>query len=79
MTTDISILCLIHNVTFLCSLQDLEAYNAIVDVRCYELAALFLCSIFVPKCGPAGQLVRPCRDICAGKGLFTQLSNELSN
>ncbi|XP_066247331.1 atrial natriuretic peptide-converting enzyme-like isoform X1 [Euwallacea similis] len=44
--------------------MDLEIYDAVVDVRCYELAALFLCTIFVPKCGPNGGLVRPCRDIC---------------
>jgi len=50
------------------SLQELELYNAVVDVRCYELAALFLCSVFVPKCGPAGQHVRPCMSICYGKG-----------
>ncbi|XP_050314425.1 atrial natriuretic peptide-converting enzyme isoform X2 [Anthonomus grandis grandis] len=43
---------------------DLEIYDAIVDVRCYELAALFLCTIFVPKCGPNGVLVRPCRGMC---------------
>ncbi|PSN50388.1 hypothetical protein C0J52_17035, partial [Blattella germanica] len=43
---------------------ELEVYDAVVDVRCYELAALFLCSVFVPKCGPTGQLVRPCRSIC---------------
>ncbi|XP_075238195.1 atrial natriuretic peptide-converting enzyme-like isoform X2 [Lycorma delicatula] len=44
--------------------QELEVYDAVVDVRCYELAALFLCSVFVPKCGPSGQLVRPCRSLC---------------
>ncbi|XP_060537092.1 atrial natriuretic peptide-converting enzyme-like [Cylas formicarius] len=43
---------------------DLEIYDAVVDVRCYELAALFLCTIFVPKCGPDGVLVRPCRNMC---------------
>lgn len=45
---------------------DLEVYDAVVDVRCYELAALFLCSVFVPKCGPNGVVVRPCRNLCAG-------------
>ncbi|GBP82713.1 hypothetical protein EVAR_84906_1 [Eumeta japonica] len=39
--------------------QDLEIYDAVVDVRCYELTALFLCSLFVPKCGPLGHMVRP--------------------
>lgn len=44
--------------------HELELYDAVVDVRCYELAALFLCSVFVPKCGPRGQVVRPCRSLC---------------
>ncbi|KAK9758443.1 Fz domain [Popillia japonica] len=44
---------------------DLEVYDAVVDVRCYELAALFLCSVFVPKCGHSGVVVRPCRSLCA--------------
>ncbi|CAG4953685.1 unnamed protein product [Colias eurytheme] len=44
--------------------QDLEIYDAVVDVRCYELTALFLCSLFVPKCGPLGHMVRPCRSLC---------------
>ncbi|KAL1492648.1 hypothetical protein ABEB36_010876 [Hypothenemus hampei] len=43
---------------------DLEVYEAVVDVHCYELAALFLCTLFVPKCGPTGDYVRPCRSIC---------------
>ncbi|XP_046987649.1 atrial natriuretic peptide-converting enzyme-like [Schistocerca americana] len=43
---------------------ELEVYDVVVDVRCYELAALFLCSVFVPKCGPNGDLVRPCRGLC---------------
>lgn len=47
--------------------QELENYEAVVDVRCYELAALFLCSVFVPKCGSRGQVVRPCRSLCNGK------------
>lgn len=52
---------------FLFFKQELEVYDAVVDVRCYELAALFLCSVFVPKCGSAGQVVRPCRSLCFGK------------
>lgn len=47
--------------------HELEVYDAVVDVRCYELAALFLCSVFVPKCGPGGVVVRPCRSLCTGK------------
>lgn len=46
--------------------HELEVYDAIVDVRCYELAALFLCSVFVPKCGHGGIVVRPCRSLCLG-------------
>nr|KAF7435742.1 hypothetical protein H0235_003933 [Vespula pensylvanica] len=45
--------------------QELQLYKSVVDVRCYELAALFLCSIFVPKCGSRGHLVRPCRSLCS--------------
>ncbi|KAF5283577.1 hypothetical protein FQA39_LY17279 [Lamprigera yunnana] len=44
--------------------HELEIYDAVVDVRCYELAALFLCSVFVPKCGNGGIVVRPCRSLC---------------
>ncbi|KAG5882521.1 hypothetical protein JTB14_006794 [Gonioctena quinquepunctata] len=44
--------------------QELEVYDAVVDVKCYDLAALFLCSLFVPKCGPTGGVVRPCRSLC---------------
>ncbi|XP_033209606.1 atrial natriuretic peptide-converting enzyme-like isoform X2 [Belonocnema kinseyi] len=44
--------------------HELELYDAVVDVRCYELAALFLCTVFVPKCGPGGNLIRPCRSLC---------------
>ncbi|KAJ2948212.1 hypothetical protein O0L34_g10022 [Tuta absoluta] len=44
--------------------SDLDIYDAIVDVRCYELTALFLCSLFVPKCGPLGHMVRPCKSLC---------------
>nr|XP_018913132.1 PREDICTED: atrial natriuretic peptide-converting enzyme isoform X1 [Bemisia tabaci] len=43
---------------------ELEMYDAIVDVRCYELAAFFLCTLFAPKCGSGGNLVRPCRNLC---------------
>ncbi|KAJ8984533.1 hypothetical protein NQ317_011004 [Molorchus minor] len=44
--------------------QELEVYDAVVDVRCYDLASLFLCSLFVPKCGPNGVVVGPCRSLC---------------
>ncbi|KAJ0182206.1 hypothetical protein K1T71_001575 [Dendrolimus kikuchii] len=43
---------------------DLDVYDAVVDVRCYELTALFLCTLFVPKCGPFGHMVRPCKSLC---------------
>lgn len=44
--------------------HELELYSAVIDVKCYELAALFLCSVFVPKCGSRGHVVRPCRSLC---------------
>ncbi|KAK1127010.1 hypothetical protein K0M31_004624 [Melipona bicolor] len=44
--------------------HELEPYGAVIDVKCYELAALFLCSVFVPKCGSRGHVVRPCRSLC---------------
>ncbi|XP_019885727.1 atrial natriuretic peptide-converting enzyme isoform X2 [Ooceraea biroi] len=44
--------------------HELDLYDTVVDVRCYELAALFLCSVFVPKCGSRGRVVRPCRSLC---------------
>ena len=47
--------------------QDLENYDALVDVRCYELVGLFLCSLFVPRCGPTGMSVPPCRSLCYGE------------
>lgn len=47
--------------------QDLENYEALVDVRCYELVGLFLCSLFVPRCGISGISVPPCRSLCYGK------------
>lgn len=53
--------------------QELEMYDAVVDVRCYELSALFLCSLFVPKCGPHGEVVRPCRNLCYGKILKNRI------
>lgn len=54
--------------------QELEVYDAVVDVRCYDLAALFLCSLFVPKCGPSGVVVRPCRSLCYGKSFRSNQS-----
>ncbi|XP_069964647.1 uncharacterized protein Corin isoform X2 [Bactrocera oleae] len=43
---------------------DLDAYDALVDVRCYELVSLFLCTLFVPKCGSTGATVPPCKTLC---------------
>ncbi|KAM8714226.1 hypothetical protein ACLKA7_014377 [Drosophila subpalustris] len=43
---------------------DLESYEALVDVRCYELVSLFLCTLFVPKCGQNGATVPPCKTLC---------------
>ncbi|XP_017876695.1 atrial natriuretic peptide-converting enzyme-like [Ceratina calcarata] len=45
--------------------QELELYGSVINVRCYELAALFLCTVFVPKCGSQGHDVRPCRSLCS--------------
>ncbi|ALC42037.1 Corin [Drosophila busckii] len=44
--------------------QDLDSYEALVDVRCYELVSLFLCTLFVPKCGMNGATVPPCKTLC---------------
>lgn len=44
--------------------QELDAYEALVDVRCYELVTLLLCSLFVPKCSSTGTTVPPCRSLC---------------
>ncbi|XP_075168916.1 corin serine peptidase isoform X2 [Haematobia irritans] len=44
--------------------QDMDAYEALVDVRCYELVSLFLCTLFVPKCGASGATVPPCKSLC---------------
>ncbi|XP_016940579.3 uncharacterized protein Corin isoform X2 [Drosophila suzukii] len=43
---------------------DLDSYEALVDVRCYELVSLFLCTLFVPKCGQSGATVPPCKTLC---------------
>ncbi|KAH8407555.1 hypothetical protein KR222_005316 [Zaprionus bogoriensis] len=43
---------------------DLDSYEALVDVRCYELVSLFLCTLFVPKCGQSGATVPPCKSLC---------------
>uniref|UniRef100_A0A1I8PRA4 Uncharacterized protein n=1 Tax=Stomoxys calcitrans TaxID=35570 RepID=A0A1I8PRA4_STOCA len=43
---------------------DMDAYEALVDVRCYELVSLFLCTLFVPKCGTSGATVPPCKSLC---------------
>lgn len=52
--------------------EDLEPYEAIVDVQCYELASLFLCTLFVPKCGTAG-LIPPCKSLCLGRSRYYYL------
>ncbi|GAB0096205.1 atrial natriuretic peptide-converting enzyme isoform X1 [Sergentomyia squamirostris] len=43
---------------------ELDAYDALVDVRCYDLVSLLLCSLFVPKCSSTGTTVPPCRSLC---------------
>lgn len=52
---------------------DLDAYDALVDVRCYELVSLFLCTIFVPKCSKTGITVPPCKSLCYGKKIKNNL------
>lgn len=42
----------------------MDHFEALVDVQCYELVPLFLCTLFVPKCGPTGVTVPPCRSLC---------------
>ncbi|XP_065222047.1 uncharacterized protein LOC135846721 [Planococcus citri] len=44
--------------------MDLESFEAITNVRCYQLASLFLCSLYSPKCGLTGERVKPCRSLC---------------
>jgi corin len=35
---------------------ELEQFDALVDVQCFELVPLFLCSLFVPKCSLIGKV-----------------------
>lgn len=44
--------------------SSLDVFDALVDVQCSELVPLFLCTLFVPKCGSTGLLVPPCRSLC---------------
>ncbi|XP_049290296.1 uncharacterized protein LOC125767595 [Anopheles funestus] len=44
--------------------NDIDLFEALVDVQCYELVPLFLCSLFVPKCGNSGTSVPPCKSLC---------------
>lgn len=45
--------------------HELEQFDALVDVQCFELVPLFLCSLFVPKCGSVnGKPIPPCRSLC---------------
>ncbi|XP_050092170.1 uncharacterized protein LOC126575496 [Anopheles aquasalis] len=43
---------------------EIDLFEALVDVQCYELVPLFLCSLFVPKCGHSGSTVPPCENLC---------------
>uniref|UniRef100_A0A182LTZ4 Scavenger receptor class A n=1 Tax=Anopheles culicifacies TaxID=139723 RepID=A0A182LTZ4_9DIPT len=43
---------------------EIDLFEALVDVQCYELVPLFLCSLFVPKCGNSGATVPPCKSLC---------------
>ncbi|XP_055607996.1 uncharacterized protein LOC129755498 [Uranotaenia lowii] len=44
--------------------MEIDLFEALVDVQCYELVPLFLCSLFVPKCGSTGSTVPPCKSLC---------------
>ncbi|XP_058062614.1 uncharacterized protein LOC131212675 [Anopheles bellator] len=44
---------------------EIDLFEALVDVQCYELVPLFLCSLFVPKCGHSGSTVPPCENLCS--------------
>ncbi|XP_058465582.1 uncharacterized protein LOC131439060 isoform X2 [Malaya genurostris] len=44
--------------------MEIDLFEALVDVQCYELVPLFLCSLFVPKCGNTGTTVPPCKSLC---------------
>lgn len=43
---------------------ELEQFDALVDVQCFELVPLYLCSLFVPKCSVSGKPVPPCKALC---------------
>lgn len=43
---------------------ELEQFDALVDVQCFELVPLYLCSLFVPKCSASGKPVPPCKALC---------------
>lgn len=43
---------------------ELEQFDALVDVQCFELAPLYLCALFVPKCSSLGKPVPPCKNLC---------------
>lgn len=40
---------------------ELEQFDALVDVQCFELVPLYLCSLFVPKCSSIGKVSWPPR------------------
>lgn len=40
---------------------ELEQFDALVDVQCFELVPLYLCSLFVPKCSSVGKVSFPSR------------------
>lgn len=40
---------------------ELEQFDALVDVQCFELVPLYLCSLFVPKCSSVGKVRLPWR------------------
>lgn len=44
---------------------ELDNFDALVDVNCFELVPLYLCSLFVPKCSSIGKPVPPCKALCS--------------
>lgn len=65
--------------------KELIALESVVNVRCYELTALYFCALFASK-GCGNYRVKPCQSLCKGKTItiikiileFSTVSNENS-
>ncbi|TRZ10350.1 hypothetical protein HGM15179_016744 [Zosterops borbonicus] len=42
----------------------LQDYQTLMELACYQHLRLLICSLFVPKCTPAGGVLQPCRAVC---------------